>query len=196
MASPSSRLHAELFAAGKGAHRQYEILLTGLPSEAHWFVSMRIEDFDTPCCRAQRLKTEEGILQSPDIFLKQLLGQGLSLTDLASGSCPFVHLQIANIPLSKEHQQVGSWRIELSNSLQLGVIGRNSGGSLGFYPPRPPTGDTQAHRYILHVFLHDHPLQLSAGFDSENWDQAQQNVGWAAEAEGVLNLKASDVQTK
>jgi len=55
---------------------------------------------------------------------------------------------------------------------QNGVVGRNSGGKTGYFPPCPPSG---THRYIFKIFALDSILDLPAGSNRAKLESAMQN---------------------
>ncbi len=84
---------------------------------------------------------------------RQLL---LMMEDPDASIKPFVHW-LALLPTSQS--AVGENAGETKTLLQ----GANTHGTVGYYGPRPPVGDT-LHRYHFQVFALDRPLPLKAGF--------------------------------
>jgi len=71
----------------------------------------------------------------------------------APGPGPFVHWILFNIPATVTTIQEGQ--------IPAGALqGKNDGGTIGYYGPKPPSG---THHYIFRLYALDAPLPLAAG---------------------------------
>ena len=76
----------------------------------------------------------------------------------------FVHWLVWNIPSSTTSFP--------ENSEPSGVVGKNSGGKIGFTPPCPPNG---SHRYFFRVFALDTELVIPSNASNVDVKHAMQN---------------------
>lgn len=166
----------------------YAIVLSHIPAEAR-YAAFVCNDYDTPSCRSRQA---ESAAEVSDPFLRDLLASGVSLESLHEQPCPFVHLLACDVPLQGPTQ-----RFPLDQMDKLGVLGINTRGTLGFYPPSPPEADPAVHRYQLRVVFLRKPLGLKQGFSAEELDLALRSVNseWrVAECHAEMHVMAAQLR--
>jgi phosphatidylethanolamine-binding protein (PEBP) family uncharacterized protein len=178
-------------AASEGRSSEYVVSLKGLPEGPCYGVFLCL-DSDTPACRAQALLKKGEAEEISDPLLKEWTAEGQSLSAIAAGACPFIHLLAANVPLRQSQERLSMQLIESS-----GIGGLHSRGETGFYPPSPPERDPAVHHYKMQLTLLTVPLNVSPGFSYATLlkllSEAQEST--LAKAESILPLTAAELRT-
>jgi phosphatidylethanolamine-binding protein (PEBP) family uncharacterized protein len=165
-----------VLAQDSAAAEGFQLQLNQMPSWAR-YAHIRIEDPDTPAYRAKKLG-----VQGPTCGWLQGLIDKFGLATVQSWPCPFVHLQVWNVPV----EGPGDATLDLG-ALQ-GTFCPNSADKPMFYPPSPPPGDPETHHYQTRVILTAEKQSIPCSTD---WVELPASIqGKYREAKCILSLKA------